>query len=117
MKKTKTMVINDKKYISIEEHEKLLQQAKVRVSGLKFKGKEIYPTSYAYFGVGSAELSGDWFKSTYSVDLLEKAIKVIKTLGEDKVDLLYTKDYPLILGKVKEGVASGVFLSPRVNLD
>lgn len=70
-------------------------------------------------GIGSADLSGEWFKSRYSIEYLEKALKMLKVMEIEIVDLIVAKDYPVLIGKVDKdnGKFAGFVIAPRVGSD
>lgn len=66
---------------------------------------------------GTAKLKKNkWFKTKISFELLEKAVKSIKALGDvEEVELIFSEGTPLIIGKVEEknNTASGIIIAPR----
>ncbi len=74
-------------------------------------------------GIGTAKVGGYSVVMRVSMDYLERAIKIIKTLhkGEREitVDIAVTDDYPMIIGEYDKKTKSiaGVILAPRVKPD
>lgn len=70
-------------------------------------------------GVGKCKLQGEWIRTKVSINLLQRALKVLQILDYENKDasvsLVWTKDYPLILGTVNEKKmeVTGVILAPR----
>lgn len=94
---------------------------KIENKNKKLKGKlEICETNLLIAdtmlvkAIGYGKLKGQWAKSTVSVQHLEEAIKAIKALKIEKVDIVYTMDMPLIIGKAVKDQVNGIFIAPRI---
>ena len=114
----KELTVDGKVYVLKTEHEKLLKKAD-KTDYPKLNLTEFHVDKSLCLGIGSAKLSGDWVKSRFTIDLIKKAMKVLEALGEDTVDIVFTKDHPVIFGTIKEGrkTVAGVIVAPRVGED
>ena len=74
------------------------------------------PDSLNVVGMGGAKLQGQWIRARFRVEHLVRVIKALEILELEKVDLIYSKNNPLILGKLdeKKNTASGIMLAPIV---
>jgi hypothetical protein len=66
-------------------------------------------------GMGNIDLSGHTFITCrYRREYLETALKCLKTIGVEYVDVIYKEDFPLMFGNInkKKTKASGVFVAP-----
>ena len=66
-------------------------------------------------GMGSLDLTGHHLVTArYRLAYLETAIKSLKTIGVEYVDLVYKYKFPLLLGNInhKRTKASGLFIAP-----
>ena len=71
-------------------------------------------------GIGTAEIKGYNVVTKVSIEYLERAIKIIKTLHEGEggisIDVAIAGNFPLIIGEYDEETNSiaGVIIAPRV---
>ena len=66
-------------------------------------------------GMGSLDLTGQHLVTArYRLAYLETAIKSLKTIGVEYVDVVYKEKYPLLLGNInkQQTKAHGVFIAP-----
>ena len=83
----------------------------------EFKIVECVKDRLEVLAIGSAELTGEWVRTTISVDYLRNIARALHCVGIQGVDIIFTKDKPVIFGKVKDNKASGFILAPRVSND
>lgn len=85
---------------------------------LKDRGQVMLDNA-SVIGIGSADLSGEWFKSQYSIKYLEKALKMLNVIGTEVVDIVVAKQYPVLIGKIDSdsGKFAGFIIAPRVESD
>jgi len=83
---------------------------------LKLFSRELISDECNVMCLGSLELKGTWISSRLTFAYLEKAVKILKELKPESVDIIFGNDYPVILGKLdkKECKASGIVIAPRV---
>jgi len=62
-------------------------------------------------GIGSAKLKGKWVGTRVSIKKLKKILVGLEHLGMNDIMLCFSDDLPLCLGRVKNGIVSGVFLA------
>ena len=70
-------------------------------------------TNDCVIGLGSAKLKGDWVSVRMTSDYLMQVAKVLKELEMDSVEIIFTKDSPIIFGHIEKDIASGIFVAPR----
>lgn len=101
--------VNGKKYILKEDIEKEFVKKEN-----KFSVIDISTDDSAVMGFGSAELQGEWIRSRIAVDYLENAVKCFKELKIESVDVVFTKEYPVVFGRIKNNRVSGIIIAPRI---
>lgn len=69
--------------------------------------------------LGVVELNGEWIRSRLSIDMAKRALDILENMGEGTVDVIFTKDHPVIFGRIdkKKKRAVGVFIAPRIEED
>ena len=67
-------------------------------------------------GIGKAKLNGTWITSKIDLEYLTQAIDCLKKLGIEAVEIAWSNDAPVLLGKVdnEKNTAIGVWISPIV---
>lgn len=110
------IVIDENVYILKTKHEKLLDEAKA-ASKSDFGILDIHMDPSNVFGLGTAQLTGEWVSSRISLDLLKRALTILEKLGNNSVDIVFTKDHPVIFGTLEANKqkVSGVIMAPRVD--
>jgi hypothetical protein len=111
------MEINGATYVSIDEHEKLLSEEKTKqkTGDGKFKmlGSSLLDRANV-MAIGAVQLSEGYHVAKFSPDYLEKALKILKTIGCEKVAFAFKQDMPICMGNFVDGTVSGVIIAPMV---
>ena len=131
--------INGKKYIE----EKVIKEFQEKIAILKgdlekksnspkLKEFNIHEVDSAdVMGIGSGEVTDGWIGVKISINYLERALKIIKTLNDEgkknstSVTLAWTNDQPVIIGNFQDSFNvkkqskkwSGVILAPRSDIE
>lgn len=124
-----TIEVNGKKYVNYEEYERLQESngelLKKQDSTFRLMERQALMDEANVMAITIAELKGEWFASHYSIEFLEKALKIIRLLSifpeskknkNQSVDIVCSKDYPLMIGRLnrENGRVTGICIAPRV---
>ena len=107
--------VNEKVYVLKDDIE---NEYKRRMSETKMADIHLYEVDNTnVMALGSVKLEGDWKASKISISYLEKAIQILKMMGEESITIAWTTERPVCLGQMKNRVISGVVIAPRVDND
>ncbi len=107
----KTISIDGIEYVTKEDYDLLKKSKKNKMRFLH--DKMPFEPSHV-MALGSVVLEGDWASAMYSVSLLRRAVESFEALGIESVSLTWATDYPVVLGEVSDGKASGIVIAPRI---
>jgi len=107
----KTITVDGTEYVSKKDYDnKLIIEEKIKISKPYLIHEDLI------LGVGSSKLTGEWIRVKIDIVYLEQAIRILKQIGVDVIDLCFTTDCPLCLGEVdKMGKFAGVMIAPRID--
>ena len=66
-------------------------------------------------GVGYARLEGTWVRSRYKVEYLKRVVDALSISGIEAVDVVFTKNSPIVFGEIKDNAIGGFILAPRID--
>jgi len=83
----------------------------------KFDAKVHLCDACNVIAIGNVTINDNWRATKVSLELLRRAVKIVDELRTDEgsVTVAITKDYPLLMGAVKDSEFSGVVIAPRVS--
>ncbi len=107
----RTIVVDGIKYVPKEEYDllKLSKKGKMRFLHDKMPFEPLHIMT-----LGTVVLEGDWASTRYDVSLLRRAVESFEALDIKSVSMTWATGYPVVLGEVSDGKASGIIIAPIV---
>ena len=101
--------VNGKKYVLKEDIEKedVRKENKLTMINGVMEASNVS-------ALGAVTLKGEWVKTRVAVNYLGKAVGSFEKMGIESVDIVFTKDMPVILGRIDNDIASGIIIAPRI---
>jgi len=118
--------INEKIYVLKSDFEnEYVHKDEIKTKSDKFVPQVSCTDECNVMGLGSVEINSDWNSVIISIDFLERAIGIMKKVTysnkknakRESVVLAITKNYPLLIGDIKDNMFSGVIIAPRMETE
>jgi len=112
--------VNGKKYVLEEDYNELKRKSTFESPKFHLLSKDVLLDEANVLGIGCVQVGEGFHSVRLSVEYLEKIVKLLKQFslrskGLEKIDIVWTKDYPCIIGRLgKENKVSGFILAPVI---